>query len=194
MSVGILSVLEEIKVNQVLIGKQFEQNSNYEKFKQIVREKNIKVKTLVAGQKVKLSKTTYIEVIWPEDKTSIEENSINNNALVFKFCAPQTSILFTGDIEEEAEEQIIEKYKNKLKSKILKVAHHGSSGSSTKEFIELVSPKIALIGVGKDNKYGHPGESTINLLKNISCNVYRTDLNGEISIINNQITTKISND
>lgn len=76
------------------------------------------------------------------------------------------SILFTGDIEEIAEKQIIEEYKNSniLKSEILKVAHHGSKSSSIQSFLEKVKPKIALIGVGKDNTFGHPNDEVIERL------------------------------
>ena len=80
------------------------------------------------------------------------------------------SILFTGDIEEIAERKILQEYKNELSilnSKVLKVAHHGSRTSSTKEFIEAVKPKIALIGVGEKNKFGHPNEEVINRFENL---------------------------
>ena len=75
-------------------------------------------------------------------------------------------MLFTGDIEEIAEKQILEEYKNSniLKSEILKVAHHGSKSSSIQSFLEKVKPKIALIGVGKDNTFGHPNDEVIERL------------------------------
>lgn len=76
------------------------------------------------------------------------------------------SILFTGDIEKIAEKQILEEYKNSniFKSKILKVAHHGSKTSSTQEFLEKIEPKIALIGVGKNNTFGHPNNEVLERL------------------------------
>ena len=113
------------------------------------------------------------------------QNAINNNSLVFKLRYRNFSMLFTGDIEEIAEKEILDKYKeNKefLKSTILKVAHHGSKTSSTKEFINIVKPKYAVIGVGKDNKFGHPSNVTIENLKTINTEIYRTDEMGEISI------------
>lgn len=81
------------------------------------------------------------------------------------------SILFTGDIEEIAEKQILEEYKNSniLKSEILKVAHHGSKTSSTQSFLENVKPKIALIGVGKDNTFGHPNDEVLERLNLLRC-------------------------
>lgn len=93
-------------------------------------------------------------------------------------------MLFTGDIEKIAEEKILEKYKNSniLKSTILKVAHHGSKTSSTEEFIKKVQSKIALIGVGENNKFGHPNDKIIDMLKYYGNSIYRTDIHGEITI------------
>ena len=81
-------------------------------------------------------------------------------------------MLLTGDIEEIAEKEILEEYKNNLSilnSTILKVGHHGSSTSSIQEFINEVKPKIALIGVGKNNKFGHPNDGIIERLENLRC-------------------------
>ena len=77
-------------------------------------------------------------------------------------------MLFTGDIEEIAEKQILSEYKNNmkiLKSTILKVGHHGSKTSSNKNFIEAVKPQVALIGVGAQNMFGHPNDGVIERLK-----------------------------
>ena len=99
-------------------------------------------------------------------------------------------MLFTGDIESIAEKEILKSYNdyqnkhniNLLNSTILKVAHHGSDTSSSNEFIEKVNPKIALIGVGKNNKFKHPSDITIKKLNARNTKIYRTDMNGEISI------------
>lgn len=79
------------------------------------------------------------------------------------------SMLLTGDIEKIAEERILEEYKNVdiLKSTILKIGHHGSKTSSTQGFLEKVKPKIALIGVGKNNTFGHPSDSVIERLESL---------------------------
>lgn len=190
---GILYVLEKLKVDNILIGKQFVESANYIEFLKITKNKNIK--TLVAGEKIKLTNTVQIDVLWPDKNSKITENSINNNALVFKLDTNEKTILFTGDIEEETEKVLVQKYKNTntLKSDILKVAHHGSKSSSIQEFLDLVKPKIALIGVGEDNKYGHPDNNTIRKLENINCKIYRTDKMGEIILGNNKIAVNIEN-
>lgn len=192
---GLLYLLEKIKVKNVIIGKQFENSENLEKFKEIIKDKKINVRVVEAGDKINIEKDTYFDVFWPDTKNEIQENSINNNALVCKLNYKDFSLLFTGDIEEEAEKVLVSKYKGKndLKSKVLKVAHHGSNSSSIQEFLELVKPKIALIGVGENNKYGHPGEEVIERLKNIGSKIYRTDEMGEIEVtINNAKDIKIN--
>lgn len=102
-----------------------------------------------------------------------------NNGKIF-------SILFTGDIEVEAEKELEQVYGKKLKADILKIAHHGSKTSSREEFIKLVSPKIALIGVGENNKFGHPADITLERLEKENVKVYRTDQMGEVSITINK--------
>lgn len=79
-------------------------------------------------------------------------------------------MLFTGDIEEIAEKEILNKYKNNLKllnATILKVPHHGSKTSSTQDFLEAVNSNFALIGVGINNTFGHPNDEVIERLKNM---------------------------
>ena len=114
------------------------------------------------------------------------KGGLNANAIVaklnYKMDNKLFTVLFTGDIEYDAEQELVKEYGNKLKSDILKVAHHGSKTSSSQEFINLVKPEIALIGVGKDNTFGHPNDGVIEKLKKIKAKIYRTDLDGEIII------------
>ena len=187
---GLFKILEKLKEKKkIIIGKQFENSENYQKFIKITKEKNIKIKVVKAGDKIYLDKNTYINVIWPDINNIVNENIVNNNSLVFKMVYKNFSILFTGDIEEIAERRILNLYSDKLKADILKVAHHGSKTSSIEEFIKAVSPRIALIGVGKDNNFGHPNEEVIQRLKNYNIKIYRTDFNGEIDL---KIDKKIS--
>lgn len=158
---GILSLLKTLKVKKIVISKQFDMTDNYKKLLDIVLNKKIQVEVVKAGDRIEIEKNIYFDVLWPSDDL-IAENAINNNAMVAKFVYYSFNMLFTGDIEEIAEKEILKKYnKEILNSAILKVAHHGSKSSSIEEFIEKVNPKIALIGVGKDNNFGHPNENII---------------------------------
>lgn len=161
--------MQELDVRNVVIGRQFEDSENYQEFIKIVREKKIKAYVVEAGQRIKIEKDLYFNVLWPSSKKIISENNINNNSLVCKMVYQNFSMLFTGDIEETAESGILKEYKdtNVLKSTILKVAHHGSKSSSTEEFLNAAKPKIALIGVGENNTFGHPNIDVITRLENL---------------------------
>lgn len=171
---GLYAVLEEIKVENVLIAKQAENSSEFEEFLNVVRSKNINIILVEDGQKLQIDKDTYIEIFHPS-KELIKENALNNNSIVLKLNYKNFSVLFTGDIEEIAEKEILKRYKN-LNSTVLKVAHHGSKTSSTLEFLNAVKPKIALIGVGEENNFGHPSDITLENLSSIGSKIYRTDL------------------
>ena len=182
---GLLTVMEEIKVEKVVISKQGEDSENFQRFKDIVKEKKINVVVADKGDKLKIEKNIYFDILWPNSSKFVSENVLNNNSIVCIFHYKNFSMLFTGDIEKEAEKPILHEYKKNLhilNSTILKVAHHGSKTSTTEEFLKAVSPKFALIGVGKDNKFGHPNDEVIKRLENDGCKIYRTDKMGEISI------------
>lgn len=192
---GLLYIMQEIKVNNIIIGKQYKSSENYEKFIKIVKEKKINVKIVEGGEKVSIEDNLYFDIIWPFSDNMIFDNSINNNSLVCKLNYKNYSMLFTGDIEAIAEKAILKKYSknlNILKSDILKVAHHGSKTSSITEFIEKIKPKYAIIGVGEDNKFGHPSDSTIQNLEKANIRIYRTDKMGEIEMKTNGKEIKIN--
>ncbi len=183
---GLLTVMEELKVSKVVISKQGENSENYRRFEQIVKDKKIKIKAVAKGDKLTIERNLYFDILWPNNGNLISENALNNNSIVCKLIYNNFSMIFTGDIEEIAEKQILQEYKYNLgvlNSKILKVAHHGSKTSSIKEFIDVVTPKISLIGVGENNKFGHPNEEVITRLKTRGTRIYRTDQNGEILVI-----------
>lgn len=143
---GLKYVLENIKVENLVISKQKEEYTNYKGIMEIVLSKNINVIIVKAGDRIVLDNTSYIDILYPKSKLSLSD--INNNSVVAKLVYKNKKILFTGDIEKEAEGDILSIYdKKELECDILKVAHHGSKGSTTDEFLNAVSPKIALIGV-----------------------------------------------
>ena len=179
---GTLKVLEKLKVKQVIISQQKEDSSNFQKFLEIAEKRNIKTIVVKAGDKIQIEKNIYIDILWPTEKMKIEDNPLNNNSIVAKLIYENTSILFTGDIEAEAEKDLVKKYGYRLKADILKVAHHGSKTSSTQEFVDNVNPSVVLIGVGRNNKFGHPSDGVINRFKKRNICIYRTDLEGEVNI------------
>jgi len=154
---GLFAILENIKVEKILIGKQGENSGQLQDLINIAKSKKIEIVVLEAGNKINIDKYVYLDILWPDSNNLISSNSLNNNSLVIKLIYGEFSCLFTGDIEEIAEHEIVKKYEdNTLSSNILKVAHHGSKTSSIEEFVKLVSPKIAIIGVGENNTFRPP--------------------------------------
>ena len=96
--------------------------------------------------------------------------------------------MFMGDAGVDKEKDILDKY-NLSSVDVLKIGHHGSKTSSSKEFINEINPKNSIISVGKNNRYGHPKESVLNILKNSK--IYRTDRDGSIEIRINKHNRKI---
>ena len=164
--------MKELEVENIVISKQGEISENYKKFEKIVKEKHIKVLVVGQGDRFKIERNLYFDILWPNKDNLISENVLNNNSIVCKLNYNNFSMLFTGDIEQIAEKQILQEYEKNLKflnSTILKVAHHGSKTSSTQEFLDVIKPKLALIGVGENNKFGHPNDEVIRRLENMRC-------------------------
>lgn len=178
---GILTIMEKVKVKNIIISEQAEHSENYERFKKLMIHKKIRLIEVKKGDKIKIGRYSEFKILFPTSRL-LSENPLNNNSIVAQFNYNNFKMLFTGDIEKLAEQQILKAEKAEIRADILKVAHHGSKTSSIPEFIKAVKPKIALIGVGKNNTFGHPNQQTIKNLENIKCRIYRTDLQGEIII------------
>ena len=177
---GLIEVIKSLNVKNILISKQAYFCEEYKNIANIINLKKIKVTFVKQGDILNVDKNVKIDIFYPTK--DLEYEDLNNNSIVAKLTYNSFSILFTGDIEK-SEEDLINKYKSgELESSILKIAHHGSKTSSSEEFLEAVKPKIALIGVGKNNTFGHPNKDVIERLKNINCKIYRTDEMGEIEI------------
>lgn len=110
-----------------------------------------------------------------EPQASSKSEVVNNCSIVMKLTYKGSSILFTGDSQNDAEARLVEKYGAELKSDVLKVGHHGSKYSSTSPFLAVVRPSRAYIEVGKNN-YGHPTQDALDRLVKSGARIFRTDL------------------
>ena len=108
-------------------------------------------------------------------------NDTNDTSLVLRIDYGSTSFLLTGDMESDAERDLVESGAN-LKVDVLQVGHHGSSTSSSYIFMNAVLPEMGIISCGANNKYGHPHEETLSILRDAGVDTYRTDLLGTITI------------
>lgn len=180
---GFIFLLKNMKVKNVIISEQYKTSSIYEQFKQICKKQNIQIIYVRSGDEIRIKDLAF-KILHPKSKENqISENPLNNNAIVCMVKYKNRRILFTGDIEKVAENEMVKEYTNGLKADILKVGHHGSKTSTTKEFLDLINPSVALIGVGQNNKFGHPNEDVIKRLEEKNIQIYRTDEMGEISVI-----------
>lgn len=125
------------------------------------------------------------EILWPQeasqDATALPKN---NDSLVLHLRYRERSVLLPGDAEKQAERQMLaEDDPGDLRADILKVGHHGSKNSSTREFLAAVAPRIAVISDGADNPYGHPSPDLLERLQEIHARILRTDENGAVHIL-----------
>ena len=120
----------------------------------------------------------------PEGLFEGTSHDVDNNGVVLRLSWGKVSFLFTADIREEAEFELIGQRAN-LKSTVLKVAHHGSKTSTSQQFLAAVDPEVAVISVGADNPFGHPSPEVVERLIDRlgEDNVYRTDEDGTIEFI-----------
>ena len=108
-----------------------------------------------------------------------EYSNLNNHSIVLRVSVGETAFLFTGDVEIEGEYDILEQGFD-ISADVLKVSHHGSSGSSVEEFLAYTDADYAVISVGVENIYDHPEAVTLKRLQNYGMEIYRTDEQGTI--------------
>ena len=179
-SAGAENLINKGFIRNLIISKQYDVTQNYaKKTIEAATEKNIRIFWTEKQDILKLNdlKLKFIAPL----KDTIFKNR-NDNSIVFKLIYKDFEMLFTGDLEEKAERMVLKSMDtNKLRSDILKVAHHGSETSSIDSFIKAVAPKEAVISVGA-NEYGHPNKSVLNRLVDNNTRIWRTDHNGAVII------------
>ena len=122
-----------------------------------------------------------VQVISPEKYLTEDQENENNYSVAVRISYGNFSCIITGDAEEELERSIAASDIN-IKSDVLVVGHHGSSSSSCEAFIKAVAPEYAFISCGSGNAYGHPAKRTLNTLKKYGVQIFRTDMQGEVSV------------
>lgn len=188
---GMAALFKAFPIKQIYDNGQPANTAMYKNYLKNIKAKNIAYKSLKKGDTITLGDTVQFAVLSPEkpftkDNTQgVSESGLtNNNSIVCKMTYGTFSMMFTGDAQKEAEEQILKQYKGEqLQSNVLKVGHHGSKTSSSPAFVAAVKPSDATISCGVNNQYKFPHKPTLDTLKKYHVNVYRTDKDGMISII-----------
>ena len=181
---GLDAVVESFDVDTIFTSPYAGDAASYLRFVETVENAQLTLEVPDQGVQYRLGDARF-EFIGPLE----DHNNVNDDSLVMRLTYGDTSFLFTGDMTADAEKELIEDGEN-VKCDVLKVGHHGSSGSSCYQFLYEAEPKIAVISCGRDNDYGHPHEETLGRLKDAGVTVYRTDELGSIVIFSDGITVE----
>ncbi|MCI5623716.1 MULTISPECIES: DNA internalization-related competence protein ComEC/Rec2 [Anaerostipes] len=172
---GILELLEMGKIEYLGL-PAVPKDQNYMKIEKIAERMNAKVFYLSKGNKIS-GQDFYLDIIHPQKNSSLEKNAAS---LVMQGEVFGYKILLTGDVEKEGEKVLKEEgLKN---TEIVKIAHHGSKNSTSKEFLDIVKPLTGIISCGKNNRYGHPHQEVMKRLKEYHIKIRRTDQEGAVII------------
>jgi len=170
---GMFYIIENYDVGYVIYNG--EETPLWQNLKQALDRKKIPYIVLSAPDRVIYGQNKF-DILWPK---SFDENlKSNDNSMVIRYQNENYSVLFTADITSKTELKLLDK---KIASDVLKVAHHGSKYSSSRDFLKAVAPKISIIEVGK-NQYGHPTKETLLALKELGSKIFRTDQDGLIKV------------
>ncbi len=159
----------------------------YDEYKDAVAQSNAHYEKAQPGAKYDIGGGARLTILGPiepyftRDQIKGGGNVPNANSVVARLDYGDFSMLLPGDAEEQTEHRMLSKDVN-LKAKILKVAHHGSKYATSQDLIDRVKPDVAIISCGEWNRYGHPSQAVLDRLLSPNLKVYRTDLQGEISI------------
>lgn len=174
---GMDDIINNFNIGTVYLPYTTEKTTTTKTFEDVLDSliaKNLSITTANIGDKFTLGNTN-CEIMYVDNS---EPEDTNDQSICIRLELKNESFLFMGDASGK-----VEKARNWPQTNVLKVAHHGSKTSTSKEFLKQVKPQIAIISVGKDNSYKHPSEQVLERLKSIKAKIYRTDELGTILLI-----------
>ncbi len=178
---GLIEVLKRYQVGMVVFNGIIRDTVQYQEFMNIIKQKEILVKVVYQGEKINFDNNISLNILYPfENLENKKLADSNNTSIVSKLVYKNFELLLTGDIEKSVENKLI-KERVDLTADVIKIAHHGSKTSTSEAFLNAVNAIMAVIEVGKDNRYGHPHQDVINRLKNLI--VLQTSTEGTIQIL-----------
>lgn len=167
-------VAKHFAIGEVLVSPGSLTNSS---FVNRLKAMNVHVRSVLAGEELPIMNSS-LQVLYPLS----QGDGKNNDSLVLYGNLLGTRFLFTGDLEKEGEEVLLEHYPQ-LAVDVLKAGHHGSKGCSSMSFLETIKPKLTLISAGQNNRYHHPHQETLERLAKVNSQFLRTDQHGAIRFI-----------
>ena len=169
---GMAKVLRSFEVGRMYMPKKEHTSKTFANMLKVIEEKEIPLYTAKRGVILIEQTDLKAELLSP---VSESYEDLNNYSAVLNVTYGKTGLLFTGDAEQEVEEQLLHA---DISAQILKVGHHGSSTSSSQRFLDKVNPAYAVISCGAKNDYGHPHRETMDALSRMGCTILRTDQKG----------------
>ncbi|MEW5784194.1 MAG: MBL fold metallo-hydrolase [Bacillota bacterium] len=176
---GLLEVLDKMPVDEVMDPAVAHTTQTFEKYLALIDEKNIRFTTARAGLSRDLGGGAVLSLLHPVAPQP--DDGLNNCSVVLRLTFGRVSFLMTGDVEQAAERAILER-EGRIRSTVLKVAHHGSRSSSDSLFLDAVKPAVAVICYG-DNQYGVPHQETVQYLAETGALIYSTFEHGTVMMI-----------
>lgn len=176
-----MDVLKNYKVGEVLEPGTLSDSRTYQNLKNEIKNKKIPEILARKGMRLDLGGGVKLEILFPDRDVSAW--ATNDGSVVAKLSYGNFSATLTGDATKETEKIILSEFSPAtLHSRILKVGHHGSRGSTSSRFLQAVSPAQAFISVGQNNRYSHPHPEVLNLLSQFGAKIYRTDRDGTVVV------------
>ena len=166
-------IVTKFDIDNIFMSEYEKDSSTYSQLLDALDNRNYSFSTPKRGSTYTLGDATFTIL-----KSDVMEDS-NDSSIVFMLTYNGTNILFMGDSEYLAEEELLDMGYD-LDADVLKCGHHGSSDATTEALLEAVTPEIALISCELDGEYNHPHEETLKRLENIGATIYRTDNDGTI--------------
>lgn len=180
---GLDTVMEEIAVDRIYMPKCDNDTKSYEDVIDIIEEKDIPLFEAKSGLNIYSEGEISLDFVAPI-KSYYKET--NDYSAVLKLSYGDISYIFMGDAEVEAENDILSTHAD-IEADVLRVGHHGSSSSTSSEFLNEVNPRVAVISVGEDNEYNLPSKSVIENLRKKTEKIFRTDIDGTVVIGTNGV-------
>jgi len=175
---GFIDVLKNYKVEHVLESGTRSSSTTYKEFEKDVALEGATKTIARKNMKIILDKDVYLDILFPDQDVS--DFTTNDGSIIARLVYKNVSYLLTGDTTQKMERHVLAVATTSLKSTVLKVAHHGSRTSSGEAFVQTVSPKLAVISAGKNNRYGHPHKETLETFLKVQIPVVGTYERGTI--------------
>ncbi len=215
---GLIDVVSRYRVDQFVTGSVGNDTAGFLELKRELETRKIQVSNLYSGDRINIgrgsTKKIQLEVVWPDrewvrshvgsnletsqtDPSGIrvlglrsDGTDLNSYSVGLELIYGEFNALFTGDADTQIENEIIgEGYLNDIE--VLKVPHHGSKTGMSGNLLESVKPELAVISVGKNNRYGHPREEAIKLIRDLGIEIKRTDLDGDVVVETDGVGWKV---